>query len=41
MDLEALAVADRRGGRWECLIAAASTPVTGGTGSPLNVIAVF
>ena len=37
MDLKALAAEE---GRWEFLIADASIPVTGGAGSPLNVIAV-
>ena len=41
MDLEALAAAAAEEGRWEFLITAAPIPVTGGTGSPLNVIAVF
>ncbi|MCY4377683.1 MAG: cyclase family protein, partial [Acidobacteria bacterium] len=41
MDLEALAEAAAEEGRWEFLIAAGPIPVTGGTGSPLNVIAVF
>ena len=41
MDLEALAAAAEEEGRWEFLITAAPIPVSGGTGSPLNVIAVF
>ena len=41
MDLEALAEVAAEEGRWEFLIAAGPIPVTGGTGSPLNVIAVF
>jgi kynurenine formamidase len=41
MDLEALAAEAARQGRWEFLITAAPLAVEGGTGSPLNPIAVF
>ena len=41
MDLEALAETAAREGRWEFLLTAAPIPVDGGTGSPLNPIAVF
>ena len=41
MDLEALAETAARLNRWEFLLTAGPIPVTGGTGSPLNPIAVF
>ena len=41
MDLEALAETARRLNRWEFMLTAGPIPVTGGTGSPLNPIAVF
>ena len=41
MDLEALAEAAAEENRWEFMLAAGPIPVTGGTGSPLNAIAVF
>ena len=41
MDLEELAETAAREGRWEFLLTAGPIPVTGGTGSPLNPIAVF
>ena len=41
MDLEALAETAARENRWEFLLTAAPIPVDGGTGSPLNPIAVF
>lgn len=41
MDLEALAEEAARQNRWEFMLTAAPIPVTGGTGSPLNPIAVF
>ena len=41
MDLEALAEAAAAENRWEFMLAAGPIPVTGGTGSPLNAIAVF
>ena len=41
MDLEALAATAARENRWEFLLTAGPIPVTGGTGSPLNPIAVF
>ncbi|HVS13303.1 MAG TPA: cyclase family protein [Thermoanaerobaculia bacterium] len=41
LDLEALAAEAARHGRWEFLLTAAPLPVPGGTGSPLNPIAVF
>ena len=41
MDLEALAEAAAAENRWEFMVAAGPIPVTGGTGSPLNAIAVF
>ena len=40
-DLEALAEACARRNRWEFMLTAAPIAVTGGTGSPLNPIAVF
>ena len=41
MDLEALAETAAAENRWEFMLAAGPIPVTGGTGSPLNAIAVF
>ncbi|MCH7531853.1 MAG: cyclase family protein [Gemmatimonadetes bacterium] len=41
MDLEALAETAARLNRWEFMLTAGPIPVTGGTGSPLNPIAVF
>jgi len=41
MDLEALAETAADENRWEFLITAGPIPVDGGTGSPLNPIAVF
>ena len=40
-DLEALGEAAAEHGRWEFLLMAAPLPIRGGTGSPLNPIAVF
>ncbi len=41
MDLEALAEAAAAENRWEFLLTAGPIPVDGGTGSPLNPIAIF
>ena len=41
MDLEALAETAARENRWEFMLTAGPIPVPGGTGSPLNPIAVF
>ena len=41
MDLEALAETSARENRWEFMLTAGPIPVEGGTGSPLNPIAVF
>jgi kynurenine formamidase len=41
MDLEALAEAAAAANRWEFMLTAGPIPVEGGTGSPLNPIAVF
>ena len=41
MDLEALAETSARENRWEFMLTAGPIPVKGGTGSPLNPIAVF
>ena len=41
VDLEALSEAAAKRNRWTFLITASPTPVPGGTGSPLNPIAVF
>ena len=41
MDLEALAETAAQENRWEFMLAAGPIPVEGGTGSPLNPIAVF
>ncbi|MCB9384402.1 MAG: cyclase family protein [Bryobacterales bacterium] len=40
-DLEALAAACRKRNRWEFLLTAGPLPVQGGTGSPINPIAIF
>ena len=40
-DLEALSEAAAERNRWEFLLMAAPLPIRGGTGSPLNPIAVF
>jgi hypothetical protein len=41
MDLEALAEAAATENRWEFMLTAGLIPVDGGTGSPLNPIAIF
>jgi kynurenine formamidase len=41
LNLEDLAVACERAERWEFLFVAAPLRITGGTGSPVNPIAVF
>lgn len=41
LDLEALAAEAARQGRWEFLLVAAPLAVEGGTGSPLNPLAIF
>ncbi len=41
MDLEALAQTAAREDRWEFMLTVAPIPVTGGTGSPVNALAVF
>jgi len=41
MDLEALAETAARENRWEFMLTAGPIPVEGGTGSPLNPIAIF
>ena len=41
MDLEALAKIAAQENRWEFMLTAAPIPVEGGTGSPLNPIAIF
>jgi len=41
MDLEALADAAAKENRWEFMLTAGPIPVDGGTGSPLNPIAIF
>jgi hypothetical protein len=41
MDLEAVAQEASKRRRWEFLLMAAPVPVRGGTGFPLNPIAVF
>ena len=41
MDLELLAETAAAENRWSFMLAAGPIPVSGGTGSPLNVIAVF
>jgi hypothetical protein len=40
-DLEALGDTAARLNRWEFMLTIAPVPVTGGTGFPLNAIAVF
>ena len=41
MDLEALAATAASENRWEFMLTAGPIPVEGGTGSPINPIAVF
>lgn len=41
MDLEALAETAARENRWEFMVTIGPIPVTGGTGSPVNALAVF
>ena len=41
LELDDLAAACERSGRWEFLFAAAPLRIAGGTGSPLNPIAIF
>lgn len=41
MDLETLAETAARENRWEFMLSAGPIPVIGGTGSPLNAIAIF
>ena len=41
LDLEAVAVEAGRQGRWEFLLVAAPLAMDGGTGSPLNPLAIF
>ena len=41
MDLEALAETAAQENRWEFMLTAGPIPVEGGTGSPLNPIAIF
>jgi kynurenine formamidase len=41
LDLEAVAVEAARQGRWEFMLVAAPLAVEGGTGSPLNPLAIF
>ena len=41
MDLEALAETAAQENRWEFMLTASPIPVDGGTGSPLNPIAIF
>ena len=41
LQLEELAAACERAGRWEFLFGAAPLRITGGTGSPINPLAVF
>ena len=40
-DLEAVAATAARLNRWEFMLTIAPVPVTGGTGFPLNALAVF
>ena len=40
-DLEALGDAAAERNRWEFLLMAAPLPIEGGTGSPLNPLAIF
>jgi len=41
VDLEALAETSAQENRWEFMLTAGPIPVTGGTGSPLNALAIF
>ena len=41
MDLEALAETAARENRWEFMVTIGPIPVTGGTGSPVNALAIF
>ena len=41
LDLEAVAAEAARRGRWEFMLVAAPLAVEGGTGSPLNPLAIF
>ena len=41
LDLEALAEVTAEQGRWEFMLVAAPLAVPGGTGSPLNPLAIF
>jgi hypothetical protein len=41
LDLEAVAQAAAKLGRWEFMLSVAPIPVTGGTGGPVNVLATF
>ena len=41
LDLEAVAADAAKRGRWECLLTAAPLAVERGTGSPLNLLAIF
>ena len=41
LDLEALAEVAAEQGRWEFMLVAAPLAVPGGTGSPLNPLAIF
>ena len=41
LDLEAVATEATRQNRWEFMLVAAPLAVEGGTGSPLNLLAIF
>jgi hypothetical protein len=41
LDLEAVAETAARLNRWEFMLVVAPTPIKGGTGSPVNPIAIF
>jgi hypothetical protein len=41
LDLDQLAEVAARQNRWEFLLVAAPLPIVGGTGSPINPIAIF
>ena len=41
MDLEALAATAAKANRWEFMLTIGPIPVTGGTGSPVNALAIF
>jgi kynurenine formamidase len=41
LQLERLSTACERAGRWEFLFVAAPLRITGGTGSPVNPLAIF